>query len=82
MGASTTTLMTSNSVYPPRVLETLVALERHHLHRRFVSMYIVYGYQPHVGASADALLAFTAQEESQCILCANYGNPVTLHPPR
>jgi hypothetical protein len=57
-------------------------LERHQLHRLFVSMYIVYGYQPHVGASADALLDFTAQEVSQCILYANYGNLATLHPPR
>ena len=45
-----------------------------------VIAYVVHGYQPHVGASADALLAFT--EESQCILYANYGNLVTLHPPR
>ena len=46
----------------------------------FLVIAYVYGYQPHVGASADALLAFT--EESQCILYANYGNLVTLHPPR
>jgi hypothetical protein len=45
-----------------------------------VIAYVVHGYQPHVGASAAALPAFT--EESQCILYANYGNLVTLHRPR
>jgi len=43
-----------------------------------VIAYVVHGYQPHVGASADALLAFT--EESQCILYAKLresGNATT-----
>ena len=66
-----------------RFIQTLVGhLRGGLLQVTVVSMYIVYGYQPHVGAPADALLDFTAQEESQCILYANYGNLVTLHPPR
>jgi hypothetical protein len=39
-----------------------------------------------MGREGKPLLDFnsnnTAQEESQCILYANYGSPVSLHPPR
>src|SRR6476660_347668 len=71
MSASTTTMTSSTSVYTtPAFWERLWRAAGIQSLGLFIIGYVIYGYQPHVGASADALVAFYDGESARILIAA------------
>ncbi len=71
MSASTTTMISSTSVYTtPAFWERLWRTGGIQSIFCFVVAYLVYGHQPQVGASPDALVAFYDGERTRILIAA------------
>ena len=71
MSAATTTMTSSTSVYTTRGFwERLWRMSGIHFVVFFIIAYVIYGYQPQVGASADALVAFYDGDRTRILIAA------------
>jgi len=71
MSASTTTMTSSTSVYTtPAFWERLWRAAGIQSLGLFIIGYVIYGYQPHVGASADAVAAFYYGDRTRILIAA------------
>ena len=71
MSASTTAKTSSTSVYTtPLFWERLWRQSGIHFVVFFIIAYVIYGYQPGVGASADALVAFYDGDRTRILIAA------------
>jgi hypothetical protein len=77
MSASTTAMTSSFSVNTSEFWERLWRMSGIISVVLFIIAYVIYGYQPQVGASADALVAFYSGERSRVLIAAVFsGNAV------
>jgi hypothetical protein len=71
MSASTTTMTSSTSVYTtPAFWERLWRSAGIQSVGLFIVGYVIYGFQPHVGASSDALAAFYSVDRTRILIAA------------
>jgi hypothetical protein len=71
MSASTTAMTSSTSVYStPGFWEHLWRAAGIQSIGLFIIGYVIYGYQPHIGASADALAAFYEGDRTRILIAA------------
>src|SRR5690349_12283528 len=71
MSASTTAMTSSTSVYTtPAFWERLWRSAGIQSVGLFIVAYVIFGYQPHVGASADALAAFYSGDRTRILIAA------------
>ncbi len=69
--SASTTASSSNSVYPTRVFwERLWRTSGIQSLVFFIIAYVIYGHQPKVGASADALVAFDDGDRTRILIAA------------
>src|SRR5258706_11776784 len=75
MSASTTATTSSTSVYTTPVFwERLWRMSGINFVVFFIIAYVIYGYQPQVGASADALVAFYAGDRTRILIAAVFSD--------
>lgn len=70
MSASTTAVTSSTSVNSPIFWERLWRMSGINFVVFFIIAYVIYGYQPHVGASPEALVAFYEGERARILIAA------------
>jgi len=80
MSASTTATTSSTSVYTTPVFwERLWRMSGINFVVFFIIAYVIYGYQPQVGASADALVAFYAGDRTRILIAAVFSGMAVLN---
>src|SRR5882672_8575139 len=80
MSASTTTMPPSTSVFATRAFwERFWRVSGVQFVGLFIVAYLVYGSQPHVGASADAVVAFYSGERTRILVAAIFGGLSVLY---
>jgi hypothetical protein len=80
MNASTTTMTSSTSVYTTSAFwERLWRMSGVNFVVFFVIAYVIYGSQPHVGASADALVAFYDGDRTRILIAAVFSGMAVLN---
>src|SRR5258706_12649640 len=80
MSASTTAMTSSTSVYTsPAFWERLWRSAGIQSLGLFIIGYVIYGYQPHVGAPADALAAFYEGDRARILIAAVFFGLPTLN---
>jgi len=80
MSASTTALTSSTSVYKtPAFWERLWRMSGINFVVFFIIAYVIYGDQPQVGASADALVAFYAGDRTRILIAAVFSGMAVLN---
>src|SRR5258708_38505516 len=80
MSASTIAKTSSTSVYTTSVFwERLWRMSGINFVVFFIIAYVIYGYQPQVGASADALVAFYAGDRTRILIAAVFSGMAVLH---
>ena len=77
---STTTAVTpSTSVNTPAFWERLWRMSGIHSVIFFIIAYFIYGYQPHVGAPADALVSFYGGDRARILIAAVFSGAAVLN---
>src|SRR5882724_7242481 len=80
MNASATATTSSTSVYNTRVFwERLWRTSGIHFVVSFIIAYVIYGYQPPVGASSDALVAFYQGDRTRILIAAVFAGLTVLN---
>ena len=80
MSASTTALASSTSVFATQGFwELLWRTSGIQFVVCFIIAYVIYGYQPHVGASADALVAFYDGDRTRILTAAVFAGLAVLY---
>ena len=80
MSTSTTAVPPSRSVTTtPQFWERLWRTSGMQFVALFIVAYVVYGFQPHVGASADALVAFYNGDRMRVLIAAVFGGLAVLN---
>ena len=80
MSASTSAMATSTSVYnAPAFWERLWRTSGIQFVGLFIVAYAIYGYQPQVGASTDALVAFYGGERTRILIAAVFSGLAILN---
>jgi hypothetical protein len=80
MSASTSTMPSSTSVYTTRSFwERLWRMSGIQFIATFIIAYVIYGSQPHVGASPDALAAFYVGDRTRILIAAVFGGLTVLN---
>ena len=80
MSASTTAINSSSSVYTtPMFWERLWRMSGINFVVFFIIAYAIYGYQPPVGASADALVAFYGGNRTRILIAAVFSGMAVLN---
>jgi len=79
MSASTTATTSSTSVNAPVFWERLWRMSGVQFVALFIIGYVIYGYQPQVGASADALVAFYNGHRTRILIAAVFSGMAVLN---
>jgi hypothetical protein len=80
MSASTTAMTSSSSVYAtPAFWERLWRMSGINFVVFVIIAYVIYGYQPQVGASADALVAFYGGNRTRILIAAVFSGMAVLN---
>jgi hypothetical protein len=80
MSASTSAMTSSTSVYQtPAFWERLWRMSGIHSLVFFIIAYLVYGHQPQVGASPDALVAFYGGDRTRILIAAVFSGMAVLN---
>src|SRR5205809_7580531 len=82
LSASTTAMTSSTSVYTTGgVWERLWRMSGINFVAFVIIAYVIYGHQPQVGASADALVAFYDGHRTRILIAAVFSGVAILSPP-